>query len=117
MEEGCANDGEHTDVALIKLSMVQIIHFHVMSKFWSCSGWSSLCSSENILVQEALPDDLTVSVVCFSSSREAASKLEGIVLCNIAPVGNLCGTLLYCFHKSKDCNIMMISIMYRSVLH
>ena len=41
-------------------------------KFLSASLWSSLVCSE--ILQEALPDDLTLHVVHFPSSREAASK-------------------------------------------
>ena len=43
-----------------------------MSEFLSAIGWSSLYFQVPTFLQNTLPDDLTLSAVCFPSSREAA---------------------------------------------
>ena len=78
-------DGGHTNHAK------QLQELYIFTGCQSeCQFLDGLPFSTLKTLQKGLPDDLSFSVVCFSSSREAASKYSkqnhlGIRLCN-APV-------------------------------
>ena len=48
---------------------------YLFDNFLSASAWSSL-NSMRISVEISLPDDFTLSIMRFHSSREAASKFS-----------------------------------------